>query len=104
MADPNTQDAWNRFQSDLKSLAGDLRRHYKNTDDEKEAAEINRSLQQLGQAAEAFFESLDATTRDPEVRASTKRAAQSFGSALAGSFREVSEELEKAIRRAAARK
>jgi hypothetical protein len=104
MADTNTHEAWDRFQSDMKSLAGELRRHYKSADDEKKAAEINRSLQQLGQAAEAFFESLDTATRDPEVRAGTKRAARSFGSALAGTVREVSEELDKAIRQAAARK
>ncbi len=101
MTDTNTRKAWDSFQSDMKSLAGALRRNYKSADDQKKAAEINRSLQQLGQAAEAFFESLDTATRDPEVRASTKRAAKSFGSALAGTFREVSEELDKAIRQAA---
>jgi hypothetical protein len=67
MTDTNTHQAWDRFQTDMKTLAGELRRHYKNSDDEEKAAEINRSLQQLGQAAEAFFESLDTATRDPEV-------------------------------------
>lgn len=104
MTATGTKQAWDRFQSDLGTLAGELRRHYKSIDDDEKAAEINRSLQQLGQAAEAFFESLDTATRDPQVRASTKRAARSFGSALAGTFREVSEDLDKAIRRAAARK
>lgn len=104
MPDTNPHEAWDRFQSDMKALAGELRRHYKGTDDEKKAAEINQSLQQLGQAAEAFFGSLETATRDPEVRASTKRAARSFGSALAGTVRDVSEELDKAIRQAAARK
>jgi hypothetical protein len=32
------------------------------------------------------------------VRASTKQAARSFGAALAGTFREVGEELDKALR------
>src|SRR5260370_39522675 len=95
LTDTNTRKAWDSFQSDMKSLAGALRRNYKSADDQKKAAEINRSLQQLGQAAEAFFESLDTATRDPEVRASTKRAAKSFGSALAGTFRKGSQTLYK---------
>ena|SRR4029077_9290833 len=102
MADTNTtgtKDAWDRFQSDLKALAGELKRNYGDAGDEKKAAEINRSLQQLGKAAESFFESLDTATRDPEVRASTKRAARSFGSALTETFRDVTVELEKAFRR-----
>jgi hypothetical protein len=104
MTDPNTKEAWDRFQADVKSMAGELRRHYEGVDDEKKAAEVHRSLQQLGEAAEAFFESLDQTTRDPQVRASTKRAAKSFGSALAGTLREVSDELERAFKKAATSK
>lgn len=100
----NTRGAWDRFEADLKTLAGELKRNYGDADDEKKAAEINRSLQQLGKAAESFFESLDAATRDPEVRASTKRAARSFGSALTETFRDLSVELEKAFRRPAAPK
>src|SRR4029077_10669277 len=97
----NPKDAWERFQADLKGLAGELKRNYGDSNDEKKAAEINRSLQQLGKAAESFFESLDTATKDPEVRASTKRAARSFGSALTETFRDLSVELEKAFRRPA---
>jgi flagellar hook-associated protein FlgK len=102
MTDTNAagnKPAWDRFEADLKSLADELKRNYRDTDDEKKAAEISRSLQQLGKAAESFFESLDTATRDPEVRASTKRAARSFGSALTETFRDLSVELEKAFRR-----
>jgi hypothetical protein len=104
MTDMNTKEAWDRFQADVKTLARELRRNYANADDEKKTAEINRSQQQLGRAAEAFFESLDTATRDPEVRASTKRAARSFGSALTETFREVGDELDKAFRQPAAPK
>jgi hypothetical protein len=93
-----TSEAWDRFQDDMKSLAGDLRRHYRDADDEKRSAEINQSLRQLGDAAEKFFNSLDVASRDPEVRASTKRAARSFGTALRETFRDVSSEVEKAFR------
>ena len=97
-------DAWQRFQEDMRSLAGDLRKHYKDAGDAKQSAEINRSLRQLGEAAEQFFGSLDVATRDPEVRASTKRAARSFGGALRETFRDVSAEVEKAFREPAEKK
>ena len=98
MPNKDTAEAWDRFQADVKSMAGELRRQYEGTKDERQTAEINRSLKQLGEAAEKFFGSLDTTSRDPEVRASTKRAARSFGTALRETFHEVSEELEKAFR------
>jgi len=98
MTDNNTKEAWNRFQADMKSLAGDLHRHYKDADADTKAAEINSALRQIGQATEKFFTSLDVAASDPEVRASTKQAARSFGAALAGTFREVGDELDKALR------
>jgi hypothetical protein len=104
MTDTNTKEAWDRFQADVKTLAGEVRRNYGDADDEKKTAEINRSVRELGQAAEAFFESLGTATRDPEVRASTKQAARSFGSALRETFREVGGELDKALRQPAAPK
>jgi len=103
MASKETAEAWDRFQADVKSMAGELRRNYETSGDEQKAAEINRSLKQLGDAAEKFFASLDTATRDPEVRSSTKRAARSFGTALRETFHEVSEELEKAFREPAAK-
>jgi hypothetical protein len=104
MTETNTKEAWDRFATDAQNLAGELRRNYKDADDEKKTAEINRSLRQLGQAAEKFFESVDTATRDPQVRASTKQAARSFGAALAETFREVGDELDKALRKSAAPK
>jgi hypothetical protein len=99
MSDSNTKSAWSRFESDIQGLAGELKRHYRKTDDAKETAELNRSLEQLRHAAEAVFKSLETTTRDPEVRARTKQTARSFGSAVAETFRDLSEEIEKAVRR-----
>jgi hypothetical protein len=99
MTESNTKEAWDRFAADAQNLAGELRRNYKDTDDEKKTAEINRSLRQLGLAAEKLFESLDTATRDPQVRASTKQAARSFGAALAETFREVGDEVDKALRK-----
>lgn len=103
MASKQTAEAWDKFQADVKSMAGELRRHYEGSTDEKQTAEINQSLKQLGDAAEKFFASLDTATRDPEVRSSTRRAARSFGAALRETFHEVSEELEKAFREQAAK-
>jgi hypothetical protein len=103
MPNKETSEAWDRFQADMKSLADELRRHYKAGGDEQKTAEINRSLRKLGEAAEQFFGSLDTATRDPEVRATTRKAAGSFGTVLRETFREVGDELEKAFQEPAAK-
>lgn len=104
MSYEDSRKAWNRFESDIEGLAGELKRHYRRESDEKDTAELNRSLDQLRQAADAVFKSLETTTRDPEVREKTKQTARSFGSALAETFRDLSDEIEKAVRRPAEKK
>lgn len=99
MARDDTQKAWDRFEADVKGLAGDLRRHYNAADDDKKRAELNRSLEQLRLAAESVFASLENATRDPEVRSRTKQAARSFGSALTETFRDLGDEVDKVIRK-----
>jgi hypothetical protein len=97
-----TEQAWDRFEADIKDLAGELRRHYRGAteeNDESAKAELNRSLEQLRQAADAVFRSLDSATKDPQVRERTKQTARSFGSAVAETFRDLSEEINKAVRR-----
>lgn len=104
LANNETNEAWSQFQADMKSLGADLRRHYESSTDTEKSAEINRSLKQLGEAADAFFSSLDTASKDPEVRAGTRRAAHSFGSALRETLHEVGEELDKAFRQSAEKK
>ena len=99
-----SENAWQRFEKDVQGLAGELRRQYRTAADEKNTAELNRSLEQLRQAADVVFKSLETVSRDPEVRAKTKETARSFGAALAETFRDLSEELEKALRRPAEKK
>ncbi len=99
MPNEQTESAWNRFESDIQGLAGELKRHYRSATDENEAADLDRSLEQLRQAADAVFRSLDTATKDPEVREKTKQTARSFGMAVAETFRDLSEEIEKAVRR-----
>jgi hypothetical protein len=82
----------------MKSLAREFDRHYKDEDPKMESGEINSALRKIGQATEKFFESLDQATNDPEIRASKKQAARSFGAALSGTFREIGEELDKALK------
>lgn len=101
---PDPDKAWDRFEADIQGLAGELKRHYRNASDERESAELSRSLDQLRQAAESVFRSLETATRDPEVRTRTKETARSFGSAVAETFRELSEEVEKAVRKPSATK
>ncbi len=99
-----SRKAWDRFETDVQGLAGELKRHYRDADDVKDTAELNRSLDQLRQAAESVFKSLETATRDPEVRSRTKDTARSFGSAIAETFRELSDEIDKALRKPAATK
>ena len=80
-------------------MAGELKRHYRSAGDASRAAEINKSLEQLRQAADTVFKSLENATRDPEVRTKTKETARSFGMAVAETFRELSDEIEKKVRR-----
>jgi hypothetical protein len=100
MPNDDTQKAWDRFETDIKGLAGELKRHYREAGDEKGKAELNRSLEQLRQAADAIFTSLETATRDPEVRSRTKLAARSFGSAIAETFRDLGVEVDKVVRKA----
>ena len=95
---------WERFDDDVKSLGGELRRHYKGPGDDKGAAELNRSLERLRQAADSVFKSIETASRDPEIRTTAKQAAQSFGTAIAQTFRELGDEIDKAVRRPAQRK
>lgn len=101
MANPQTQKAWDRFEADIQGLAGELKRHYRSAADDRESAELNRTLEQLRQSAESVFRSLETATRDPEVRSKTKDTARSFGSAVAETFRELSDEIDKAVRKTA---
>ena len=99
MPNDDTRKAWDQFEADIKGLAGELRRHYKDADDDKKRAELNRSLDQLKQAADAVFTSFETATRDAEVRTRTKQAARSFGSALAETFRELGDEVDRVVRK-----
>ena len=85
-----TKGAWDRFEADIQGLAGELKRHYRQASDEKNTADLNRSLEQLRQAADAVFRSLETATRDPEVRSKTKETARQV-------IRKVVDELEKRL-------
>lgn len=101
MAESDSRKLWERFDADIKNLAADLRHHYEGSTDETRNAELSRSLEQLRQAADSVFKSIETATRDPQVRSRTKEAARSFGSALAQTFRELGDEIDKAVRRPA---
>lgn len=101
VAGGTVRQAWERFETDMNGLGAELKRHYRSGGDDRKAAELNRSLDQLRAAADAVFSSLETASRDPEVRARTRDAARSFGSALRETFHEVGDEIEKAVRKPA---
>jgi hypothetical protein len=90
------QAAWDEFQADMKSLREELRRNYEPAP--PDGPDLQTSLNKLGQAADEVFESLGRASRDPNVRAGTRRAAGSFGAALAETFRDAASELAAAMR------
>jgi hypothetical protein len=94
-----SKKVWERFDEDVKNLGGELRRHYKGSNYDKGAAELNQSLERLRHAADSVFKSIETASRDPEVRTSAKQAAQSFGTAIAQTFRDLGDEIERAVRR-----
>ncbi len=104
MTEGDSKQTWGRFEADVKSLGDELRRHYRGAGDPQKSADLNRSLDQLRAAADAVFTSLETASRDPEVHAKTKQAARSFGSALAETFRDLGDELDKVLNKPAATK
>ena len=94
-----TKQAWERFQTDMNTLGDELKRHYRDAaPDGERTAELNRSLDQLRDAADKVFWSLETASRDARVRSRTRDAARSFGVALRQTFHEVGDEIEKALR------
>jgi len=94
---PEAKTAWTQFEADMKALRDDLRRHYEPAP--SGSPDLQSALNKLGQAADEVFESLGHATRDPEVRDGTRKAARSFGSALAETFRDVADEVAAAMRK-----
>jgi hypothetical protein len=81
----------------MKALRDELRRHYEPAPSGN--PDLQSALNKLGKAADEVFDSLGRATRDPEVRDGTRKAARSFGSALAETFRDVADEVAAAIRK-----
>ncbi len=94
---PELKTAWAQFEADMKALRDELRRHYEPAPSGN--PDLQSALNKLGKAADEVFDSLGRATRDPEVRDGTRKAARSFGSALAETFRDVADEVAAAIRR-----
>ncbi len=94
---PEVKTAWAQFEADMKALRDELRRHYESAPSGN--PDLQSALNKLGKAADEVFDSLGRATRDPEVRDGTRKAARSFGSALAETFRDVADEVAAAIRR-----
>ena len=105
VAEGTVKQAWERFQADMNNLGTELRRHYQDSPANSEpAAELNRSLEQLRDAADKVFWSLEVASRDPQVRSRTRSAARSFGAALRETFHQVGDEIDRALREPAEKK
>jgi len=92
-----SRGAWDRFEADMKTLGRDFRRQYDEGGPGK-AGDVQESMRKLAAAAEEVFDNLGRASRDPDVRKDTRKAAQSFGEAIAQTFRELADQLEGAIK------
>ena len=98
-----SDEAWNEAKKDVTALGEQLRQHYEATraGDEDRRAELQAAVEGLGRAVTDVFDSLGKVLDDPEVRAGSSRAAQSFSQAVAATFAEVGSGLQQALRRPA---
>jgi hypothetical protein len=94
----SSRSAWDQFQDDMKALGDEFRRQYEAGKDKTSSADVQEALNRLGKAADEVFSSLGKVTRDADVRAGTEKAARSFGTALAETFRQVADELADAVK------
>jgi hypothetical protein len=92
--------SWDRFQEDMGSLGERLREAYRAAPTDSARAELRAALDRFQEGAETAVRALDRVVQDPQVRAGTERAARSFGTALAETFRMVGDEVAGAVRSA----
>ena len=88
---PDSEAAWARFQSDLSALREQVRRH-------GAGPTVQASLERLGETADEVVAALGEVARDPEVRASSRATARSFGLALGDTLRRIGDDLADAFR------
>jgi ElaB/YqjD/DUF883 family membrane-anchored ribosome-binding protein len=91
-----SQEAWDRFQADMKSLGDQLRKQYESGAADR--VDLKAALNKLGQAADEVFDSLGKAAKDSGMRENTEKAARSFGAALAETFRDLADELADAVK------
>jgi ElaB/YqjD/DUF883 family membrane-anchored ribosome-binding protein len=92
-----SRKAWDQFESDMRTLGREFRRHYEEGAAGK-ASDLQDSMKKLAEAAEEVFESIGRASRDPKMRDNTRKAAQSFGELIANTFRDVAGEVEKTVK------
>jgi hypothetical protein len=84
---------------------GELGRHLKERydsqsafgDDEK--TKVNDALHQIGESLDAGFTALGDSLRDPAMRSDLKDAGAAIADALSSTFKDVADELKKAVKR-----
>jgi hypothetical protein len=82
----------------MRSLSRLLREHYSSRPAEGDKADVEASLRRMQEAADSLFRSLKEVATEPEVRAGTEKAARAFGTALAETFQEIADQLDKTVR------
>jgi hypothetical protein len=66
---------------------------------EADKAKLNDALHQIGESLDAGFTALGDSLRDPAMRADLKDAGAAIADALSSTFKDVADELKKAVKR-----
>jgi len=90
---------------DVGERFGLLGRHIKERYDaqasfgEAETAKVNDALHQISESLDAGFKALGDSVRDPAMRSDLKEAGAAIADALSSTFKDVADELKKAVKR-----
>lgn len=100
-----SKQAWEQVRNDAAGLGERLKRHYESrkevgaAEGEQSRAELDRALQNLGDALENVFTSIGTVAKDQGIREDARKVSGSFMQALSATFAEVSEDLRTAAQR-----
>lgn len=96
MAEP--RESWNELGDRLSALGLKLKLHWQEVQDEDDGA-VKDALHRLGEAIEDAFDTVGAAAKDPAVKEDLRQAGQALVDALSGTFAQVSEGLQSALKR-----
>lgn len=87
-----TKRLWDEVADNFQGLALKLKMHYQENASEKDRAEMDAALRNLGETVQQGVRSIKDAARDPAVKDDASRLAASLGDALSQTFEQVSDQ------------